>query len=1175
MFVKKRNGSQEEISFDKVIRRIQNLANDVAIYPFRKLQVNPISIAQYVCQGIYNGVTTQELDILAADQCISHITEHPDYGRLASHIIVSNHHKNTSGNFAEIINRLYNFIDKTGKQHNLISKQLYDVVVANAELIQSHIDYKRDYLFDFFGFKTLEKSYLMHIHGRILERPQDMFMRVALGIHGGDDLDAAFETYDRMSQKYFTHATPTLFNAGTPKPQLSSCYLLGIDDSIDGIFDTVKECALISKWAGGIGLHIHNIRAKSSHIRGTNGRSNGIVPMLKVFNDTARYVDQCFTPDSFIYIERDDSGTVTAIRIADIDPTRHRVLAADGKFHNILDFKIVDAGTGTPRDVVTITTSQGAVTVTNEHPFLVVPVDYDATDRYSAPIPIDFEYRTALSTEFGGESNRNYVEAGMIDPMNYDLVGVRETGELYRIPIISIDFGENYNGRLYDLTIEGDETHNYMTAVGIAHNGGGKRKGSFAIYLEPWHSDIIEFLELKLNTTREELAARDLFYGLWIPDLFMERVKSNGVWSLMSPDMCPRLNDTYGEEFERLYTQYESEGRFLKQIKAQDLWSRILTAQIETGTPYMLYKDACNRKSNQQNIGTIKSSNLCVAPETLVLTESGTFPIIDLVDREVSVWNGDKWSSVIVRKTGVSQSLIRIKFENGSELFCTPYHKFIIFDNTVASGAISMTSIADMKRTNAADLEIGQFVQIFTSHDDFRVPNFIRITEIDLKCDRISDTYCFNESANHAGVFNGILTGNCTEIIEYSDNTETAVCNLASFCVSQFVNIDSTTHKCVFDFADLGKVVEIATRNLNKVIDINYYPTPKTEISNRRHRPIGLGVQGLADTFALMGYAFDSPEAALLNRQIFETIYYHAMKASMELARSRIENPAFHAQMISQTSTKYGDGRAHVFGVHESEIAAYVKEGADSLPTYAGSYSTFIGSPLSRGIFQFDLWGVSDPTTGVPHITMETWNELREAVKCWGVRNSLLVAPMPTASTSQIMGSLSEAFEPFGSNIYTRRTLAGEFPIINRYLVHDLMKIGLWNATMKDDIIINKGSIQNISRIPLEIRERYKTVWELSMKTLIDMSADRGIFVCQSQSLNLFQAKPNFKSLSSMHFYAWSRGLKTGIYYLRTKAAADAQQFTIDASKLTGNSGAGQPQQSQNDEKSDCLMCSA
>ncbi len=752
MYVVKRDGRKEAVKFDKITARIVKMCYGL------DLLVSPEAVAMKVIEGLFDGVTTTQLDNLAAEVAAAKTIDHPDYALLASRIAVSNLHKETKKTFSDVMTDLYEYIDpKTGENAALLANDVFDIIMENKDRLDSSIIYDRDFRYDYFGFKTLTRSYLLKLDGAIAERPQQMLMRVAVGIHK-NDIDSAIKTYNLMSEGWFTHATPTLFNAGTPKPQMSSCFLLTMkEDSIGGIYDTLKNCAQISQSAGGIGLAIHNVRATGSYIKGTNGTSNGIVPMLRVYNDTARYVDQ----------------------------------------------------------------------------------------------------------------------------------------------------------------------------------GGGKRKGSFAMYIEPWHADVFDFLDLKKNHGKEEQRARDLFYALWIPDLFMKRVKENGDWTLMCPHECPGLSDTHSAEFEALYTKYETEGKGRKTIKAQDLWFKILESQIETGTPYMLYKDAANAKSNQQNLGTIKSSNLC------------------------------------------------------------------------------------------------------------------------------------------------------TEIIEYTAPDEVAVCNLASLALPKYV-----TEEGEFDHDKLFEVTYQATLNLNKIIDGNFYPVEEARNSNVRHRPIGLGVQGLADTFILMGFPFESAEARTLNREIFETIYYASMTASKDL--SKVDGP----------------------------------------------YESFAGSPTSKGVFQFDLWGVT-PTN------RWEWDVLKEEVKEHGVRNSLLLAPMPTASTAQILGN-NECFEPYTSNIYTRRVLSGEFIIVNKHLLKDLVKEGLWTKDMRQKIMIANGSVQNIQEVPQRLKDLYKTAWEISQKAIIDLSADRGAYICQSQSLNIFMENANFGKLTSMHFYGWEKGLKTGMYYLRTKAATDAIKFTVD-----------------------------
>lgn len=791
MYVVKRDGRREPVMFDKITDRVRILC-----YGLNDL-VDPVKVAMRVIEGLYDGVTTSELDNLAAETAASMTVSHPDFAQLAARIAVSNLHKNTKKSFSETMTDMFNYVNpRTNQESPLISDEVFEVIMANAERLDSTIIYNRDFNYDYFGFKTLERSYLLRINGQIVERPQHMLMRVSVGIHL-NDIESAIETYELMSKKFFTHATPTLFNAGTPKPQMSSCFLLTMqDDSIDGIYDTLKQTAKISQSAGGIGLSIHNVRATGSYIRGTNGTSNGIVPMLRVFNDTARYVDQ----------------------------------------------------------------------------------------------------------------------------------------------------------------------------------GGGKRKGSFAIYVEPWHADIFDFLDLRKNHGKEEMRARDLFYAMWMNDLFMKRVQEDAQWTLMCPNECPGLYEVYGEEFDALYLSYENAGKGRKTIKARELWEKILESQIETGTPYMLYKDAANRKSNQKNLGTIRSSNLC------------------------------------------------------------------------------------------------------------------------------------------------------TEIMEYTSADEIAVCNLASISLPMFVENGEFNHDLLYD------VTKRVTRNLNKVIDRNYYPVQEAENSNMRHRPVGLGVQGLADAFILMRLPFTSDSAKKMNQEIFETMYFAAVTASMEMAKEE------------------------------------------------GPYSTFEGSPISKGEFQYNLWGLNDEDLS----GRWDWTSLRKEVMQNGVRNSLLMAPMPTASTSQILGN-NEAFEPYTSNIYTRRVLSGEFIVVNKHLLQDLVNLGLWNENLKQEIMRANGSIQNIDIIPQDIKELYKTVWEMSMKDIIDMSRQRGYFIDQSQSLNLFMEGATFAKLTSMHFYAWQSGLKTGMYYLRTKSAVDAIKFTLTNDKkeetpvkqeeIAVDEFRAMLERSKNAEPDDCEMC--
>ena len=1188
MYVLKRNNKKEPISFDKILKRIKSICKE-----FNLQNIIYAQLTMKVIDQLYDNIETTKIDELTAQQCCSMVSIHHDYNKLASAISISNLQKNTSNSFYETLKKLYDFKDINNNSFKLISSNIMTIIQDNKETIENMIDYKRDFIFDYFGFKTLERAYLMKCNNLIVERPQHMWMRVSLCIHGSN-MEKVKTTYDYMSQKYFIHATPTLFNAGTPRPQLSSCYLIGMeDDSIDGIFNTVKECAQISKWSGGIGLHVHNIRSCGSHIRGTNGISNGLIPMLGVFNKTARYVDQ-----------------------------------------------------------------------------------------------------------------------------------------------------------------------------------GGKRNGSFAIYLEPHHPDIEEFLELKKNHGDEESKCRDLFYALWLSDLFMERVFNNKDWSLFCPDKCPGLSDCYGDEYRKLFLKYEQEKRFDKQIRARELWVKILDAQMETGTPYLLYKDAANKKSNQKNLGTIKSSNLCVAPETLILTSNGQEKIKDLKDKEVEVWNGISFSRTKIYQTSKESELIEVHTSDGSILTCTKYHKFyiqtkyqdykeknsnkdiinssiveiieaqnlemgmniikceypiidnkeLILENAYTNGFfsgdgkymnitnnekkphitlygekiklleyLSYISKGEIKNnklnvTIAPTLEEKFFVPInysikskmdwlsgycdadgtiarndknqslqissinkefiiniklmlqtcgihsivslnmnerriklpknngtneYTEYDCKKLwrlliassqlqkilelgfspkrliiekriyqrsaNKFITIQKV-VNNNRIDETYCFNEPKRHAGIFNGMITSQCTEIIEYSDANETAVCNLASIGLSMYVNDDKT-----FNYEELYKVTQILVENLNNIIDINFYPTEKTRRSNFKHRPIGIGIQGLADVFFKMNLPFTSLEAKEVNELIFETIYYAALEKSMILSKERLNDLNFLKEHYNFNNWSFTDNNPEcrtyeIYNTSEASITNAIKldneldivlhkikpikAEIDNLDEdFIGAYSSFKGSPLSEGILQFDLWE-SQPTS-----KRYDWQLLKENIIKYGCRNSLLTAPMPTASTSQILGN-NECFEPITSNLYSRRTLAGEFVMVNKYLVEELTKLGIWNEELKNNIIANKGSIQFIQGLDEKIKEKYKTVWELSMKDLIDMSKHRGKYICQSQSLNLWIEDPTPSALTNMHFYSWKAGLKTGIYYLRRKAKHQAQQFTIEPKKKENK------ENNENEEK-DCLMCGA
>jgi ribonucleoside-diphosphate reductase alpha chain len=1221
MRVTKRNGELEDIAFDKILNRIKKLGQEVNI------QLNYSSLAMKVIDQLYDKIETTKIDELAGEQCASLSTQHPDYGILASRIVVSNHQKSTDPSFYYVMRQLYFFKNTHGDHAPLISKSVWEFIEKNVEALNYMVDSSRDYLIDYFGFKTLERAYLFKIGDTTVERIQHMWLRVAVGIHydnesskNEESLALIKESYDLLSQKYFTHATPTLFNAGTPRPQLSSCFLIAMeDDSLEGIYNTLKDCAMISKWAGGIGLHIHNIRGKGTHIQGTNGKSNGLVPMLRVFNNTARFVDQ----------------------------------------------------------------------------------------------------------------------------------------------------------------------------------GGGKRNGSFAIYLEPWHPDIEDFLELRKNHGDEELKARDLFYALWVPDLFMQRVKDNEKWSLFCPHKCPGLQNVFAESFVSLYETYEKEGKASKIVNARELWFKILDAQMETGTPYLLFKDAANKKSNQKNIGPILSSNLCVAPETLILTDEGNYEIQSLEGKTVNIWNGSEWSKTTIYKTGENQRLLEVTTSDGCTLHCTPYHKFYI-QESYSKNSIKIVEAKDLKQNDKLikcefpvidytmntnfeldinnnkkmkyaythgffcgdgtynqnllnektpcnfkainghsyckrhidyennnnefpiqttetnnickgisyatkpllslygekkelipyldyrsigkedaqgrlnlclplDIDEKFFVpfhyslkdklewfsgycdadgciarngtneqlQISCIHKDFlfkiklmlqtcginakvtsmrmnsqrlmpdsnrnlklyeckelsrllitsidlkklvdlgftprrlkinstNIPNrnanqFVKIVSV-LDKERISDTYCFNEPKKHMGIFNGILTGQCCEIIQYSDDKETAVCNLASIGLPTFVNVETKQ----FDYEKLHKVTKVITNNLNKVIDINFYPTDKTKRSNLLHRPIGIGVQGLADTFILMDVAFHSEEAKVINKNIFETIYHAALEKSNEIAGERKNKNKDKILKIKeimqyQSSTKILEDiqDLNVYGGKDFIYSEIMK-----LPfSLSGSYSSFQGSPASKGLLQFDLWDSSPDSDSGRY----DWSKLKESIKTHGLRNSLLVAPMPTASTSQILG-FNECFEPFTSNLYSRRTLAGEFVVVNKYLMKELIDLGYWNEKIKNNIIANKGSIQQLDFLPEHTKNKYKIVWEMPMKHVIDMAADRGAFICQSQSMNLWVEDPTYHTLTSMHFYSWAKGLKTGIYYLRRKGKHQAQQFTIEPEKKSENNIL--------EEEVTCEMCS-
>ena len=1272
MRVTKRDGELKVVEFDKILHRLRVLGNEA------NLKINYTSLAMKVIDQLYDGISTTKIDELSAEQCASMSSTNLDYNVLAGRIVVSNHQKNTTASFAGVMYALYNFTDKHGKHSPLVSDALYQLTLDQGATLDAMCDYSRDYDIDYFGFKTLERAYLMKIDSKSVERPQHMWLRVAIGIHA-DNLYRIRETYDYMSRKYFTHATPTLFNAGTPHPQLSSCFLEAMEsDSVDGIYNTLKDCALISKWAGGIGLHIHNVRASGSHIRGTNGHSNGIVPMLKVFNNTAKYIDQCVHPETIIYTTQGPKqiqhcsvgetaiynlkGGTEVIKDVLEHPYEGETLIINTD-HSIYPLQItpehpvyafrtttnqfdwVDAKDLTLDDMLVYPIPKYEVDIssisaddcymyglilndgtldsvkepTNKTKAFVgrylteklvkfkvaddgvtwdraihLPFRYD--DIYdenkhkrihsrwlNLPMEKGRRILEGLNGKSLGESSRFlHLRNGNLPSNNTTSPDFIKNGDFLMSRIQSIT-PSTYSGILYDLQMT--EQHDYLIHNGLVHNGGGRRNGSFAIYLEPWHADVELFLQMRKNHGDEELKARDLFYAMWIPDLFMERVKANGQWTLMCPDECPGLADVYGDEFVALYTKYETEGKGRRSVNARDIWFQILDAQMETGTPYILYKDACNKKSNQKNLGTIKSSNLCVAPETFILTDNGHVPIRDMEGQLVNVWNGTEFSEVTVTKTGTGQELIDVFTDDGAKVTCTPYHKFYIMKDTIkmvtaeelrpGDELLQCSSYPAIGGTDAYNGEsksipsqncpiqtkldwfnnyceaegntangiassdgkflrhlqlflqtcgIGSVINTLTSRAKTSVTlhnltsadsslHRLVLTKRPVKIlavennNRFDDTYCFTEPKRHMGVFNGILTGQCTEIIQYSDEKETAVCNLASIALPPFIKADGT-----FDYEELHKVTKIVIYNLNRVIDVNFYPIPKTRTSNLRNRPVGLGVQGLSDAFAIMNIDFHSDAAKDLNKKVFETMYHAALEQSCDLA------------------------------------------------IMDGPYDTFQGSPASQGILQFDMWNVD------PGNTRYDWTAMKERIKANGLRNSLLLAPMPTASTSQILG-YNECIEPFTSNIYSRRTLAGEFIMTNKYLMKDLNALGLWNDKLKNSIIANNGSVQHIESIPQEIRDKYKTVWEIPMKHLIDMSADRGAFICQSQSLNLWLEDPNYNMLTSMHFYSWSKGLKTGIYYLRRRARHHAQKFTIEPEKKQHTELA--------EENHECEMCGA
>ena len=1405
LFVLKRNNVLQIFNKEKIKQRLEKLL----IVEFILDNIDLDIIINKVILSIYDKISTKLLDEISAETCAYMNILHPNYSILAARISVSNLHKETHESFYETMRLLC--------EEGILNQLVFKSIEENKEIIEKTINYNKDYTYDYFGFKTLSKSYLLKINNKIVERPQDMIMRVSVGIHV-NDIKSVIETYKYMSDKYFTHATPTLFNSGTKNNQLSSCFLLTMkEDSISGIFDTLKQCALISKSAGGIGLSIHDIRSKDSLIKGTNGISNGIVPMLKVFNETARYVDQCFSKDTIIY-------TKNGIKTIDKLQVGEEVITLNGDFNKInkilkyecnesmyklktyqtsndklvtskhpfyclknrddnykdlinkLEHKMIkpeyielenitkDDYIGYPimkynKDIEKLTIDDcilyGILLASNinisDNKLKIYNLDNLQMDKYllSTTFIYNVEYINNYKIykfnlnelnlyilnlleinnneiifnskllylplnkilkiikgihygnnnvdiknyEFYKSTNNDNIESikflllrnscgSIVNKkfINNNIYNIIYSPYIYGISLFEsnenplfdninkplfilydnilyskveyIDKSNYYFDYLYDLEI--DTNHNYLTELGLCHNGGGKRRGSIAVYIEPWHADIEDFLQLKKNNGKEEMRARDLFYALWIPDLFMERVQNNEQWSLMCPNQSSNLCNLYGDQFKQKYIEYEQNNRYIKKINARDLFNKIIESQIETGTPYMLYKDACNIKSNQKNLGTIRSSNLCVSPDTYILSDKGYHKIKFLYDiyKKVKIWNGFEYSKVNIVKTGEKQEMIKVFFSNGNILECTPYHKFYINDNkeyieakelecgmkinnynlpvidniedqllfpylhgllssysyTKGYNMLNLRIIVGIKTTylkidvnenifnkiknfvfkyekinniysciiNNKYIELPKFLSIINefnlSKEDVKqnltpmnsslkcklewlrglydICGYIKnniiyilnenyylliqtqyllqtlgiqsnvikldkylfnleicyskslndlglninenlidinfnlyVTKIDISLD--SDTYCFNDYKNHTGIFNGIYAGNCSEIIEYTSPNEVAVCNLASISLPNFVNNDLT-----FDYDKLIEITKVITRNLNKVIDINYYPVDEAKNSNLQHRPIGIGIQGLADTFIKLRIPYDSEEANVINEKIFETIYYASCYESNQIAKVN------------------------------------------------GYYSSFIGSPSSKGILQFDLWNYKP-------INNYDWDSLKASIITYGLRNSLLIALMPTASTSQILGN-TESFEALTSNLYVRRVLSGEFICTNQYLVKDLIKLNLWNQDIRNKLIQYNGSIQDIDEIPDNIKQLYKIVWEISQKKIVDMAIRRSPFIDQSQSLNIFMAEPNVQKLTSLHFYTWKNGLKTGMYYLRSKPASDTIKFTLD-----------------------------
>lgn len=1401
MKILKRNGTYEKLSFDKILYRIRKLANDKSLGVLKT--VDPDIITQKVVKSIYDGISSWELDEEAARISVG-MTENQEYPKLAARLVVSNLHKSTIECFSEVMEMLYEYTDESsGRNAGFISDEVMEVVRKHKDTLNYCMDFSRDYSFDYFGFKTLERSYLLKINKRIkvgdsyinkmvvVERPQHMYLRVALGLFR-DDIPNVLKTYDLISRGLFTFASPTLFNSGLKLGQLSSCFtedtlvstvnrgpipikdvnigdlvithrgnvkpvvqkhknplanrklyeiaisseiglssekikvtgnhrvwvakrdnefdwvavsnldqshlfpikgdlvsftikeisdqpeyvytlgveddhsytlkcgiiaencfLLGTEDSLSGIFKTITDCAKISKVAGGIGVHVSNIRSKGSLIRGTHGTSDGIIPMLKVYNDVSLYVNQCLVPETIVYSRRGPL-MMKEVEVGD------DLITSDGTFQTV---QKIFTNEKVDDDLVCISVKLNEadsvdLKCTSVH-YILVQVGGNTEELLYVSASDILEYfNNGISVKMFFPSTSHLEFTDFIvrtEPHKRALKRLQSISGTQLLEITNVTTFR-YSGLVYDFTVNWN--HNYLTEGGIVHNS-GKRKGSIAIYLEPWNGDIYEFLDLKKNQGHDNVRARDLFYALWIPDLFMKRVEEDADWYLMCPDECPGLHDSYGDKFEELYNKYIEEGRYKKKVRAQDLWFKILEAQIETGTPYMLYKDAANRKSNQRAYGTIRSSNLCVHGDTLVLTDNGYHKIAELEGSKVNVWNGWEWSSTTIYKTGENQKLLRVKLSDGSELKCTPYHKFYNADKEVITaenlkcgtelltpkrfpvinnsfgpkgyyycpytngyicGESQFSQIASdggspMNDGNASNINDGstnegipinesivtrlQWLDGFfdgyklAGHTGltFKVKSVRLLTQLRLLLNTLgispniklnndsdgswhdsrgscndshgsitfterhiqqllglglrikptkgdsnldvpplrvvsvedtreyADTFCFTEEKRGMGIFNGILTGQCSEIILYSDSKETSVCNLSSIALPKFVNKKKKT----IDWEGLKETARYIVKGMNRVIDVNYYSVPEAEYANKKHRPIGIGVQGLNDLFILMRYPFESEMARKLNREVFEAIYYGCVEGSID----------------------------------EAEVS--------------GPYETYNQSPMAEGKLQFDLWGEEDPKyLEFLKDSRWDWDALKDRLKKVGIRNCMLTTCMPTASTAQILGN-TECIEPIDSCIFKRRVLSGDFTVINKYLVEDLQNLGLWSNEMKERIILNNGSIQAIQEIPDDIKALYKTVWEISQKTLIEYSEERGPFIDHSQSLNLFVENPTIRKLSSMHFYGWKRGLKTGMYYLRSKSSSGAAKFSVDASLEVAQKGKAKKEYTE-EEKLACSL---